>query len=181
MKDSDGNETGKAKCRRCGKTYGCRSDQGTSGLWKYLRESCKDCPIKQQLVDAHRSKDKTQKILTFQCVSDGEGKLISWQFDQEYVREALVKMIIKDELPFRFVEEEGFQDFVEATVPMFEIPSRYTIARDCFSLFVQERKRLKDQLQTLCQSQRVSFTTDTWTSLQNVNYLCLTAHLIDIN
>ena len=60
---------------------------------------------------------------------------------------------------------------------MFQIPSRYTIARDCYYLFVQEKKKLHALLTSQCQ--RVSLTTDTWTSIQNVSYLCLTAHFID--
>ena len=86
-------------------------------------------------------------------------------------------MIIKDELPFRFVEGDGFKEFVQVGVPQFKIPSRYTIARDCFSLYVEEKKKLRALLTSQCQ--RVSLTTDTWTSIQNMSYLCLTAHFID--
>ena len=35
---------------------------------------------------------------------------------------ALVKMIIKDELPFIFVEAEGFLEFMETCCPKFEVP-----------------------------------------------------------
>ena len=62
---------------------------------------------------------------------------------------------------------------------MFHIPSRFTIARDCFSLFVEEKNKLRALLASECQ--RVSLTTDTWTSIQNVSYLCLTTHFIDSN
>ena len=61
--------------------------------------------------------------------------------------------------------------------PRFRIPSRWTIARDCYQLYIDEKIRLKKFLKF--SSQRVSLTIDTWTSLQKVNYMCLTAHFLD--
>lgn len=55
--------------------------------------------------------------------------------------------------------------------------SRNTVVKDCFSIYMQERKKLKDVLTN--SSQRVCLTTDCWTSLQNISYMCLTAHFID--
>ncbi|GJS05234.1 zinc finger BED domain-containing protein RICESLEEPER 2-like protein [Tanacetum coccineum] len=55
------------------------------------------------------------------------------------------------------------------------MPSRWTVARDCLSLFQEEKIKLKK----LLKNQTVCLTTDTWTSVQNYNYMCLTAHWID--
>ncbi|KAF2308942.1 hypothetical protein GH714_025281 [Hevea brasiliensis] len=141
-------------------------------MWKHLRESCKKYPYKKKL-----NKEKSQRALSFHKHSGGEDvKLTSWQFDQDACKEALVKMIIKEELPFRFVEKEGFTEFLQVAVPQFKIPSRYTIARDCYQLFISEKKKLSAFIASQCQ--RVSLTTDTWTSVQNLSYLCLTAHFI---
>ncbi|KAK9293198.1 hypothetical protein L1049_021187 [Liquidambar formosana] len=85
-------------------------------------------------------------------------------------------MLILDELPFRHVEGEGFMRFMRVVCPRWvEIPSRRAVARDCFSLYVKEKAQLKSALE----GQRVCLTTDTWTSLQNLNYMCLTAHFVD--
>jgi len=46
---------------------------------------------------------------------------------------------------------------------------------DLERLFVVEKEKLKKALK----DQRVCLTTDTWTSIQNINYMCLTAHWID--
>ncbi|XP_019171114.1 PREDICTED: zinc finger BED domain-containing protein RICESLEEPER 2-like [Ipomoea nil] len=43
--------------------------------------------------------------------------------------------------------------------------------------FSDERLNLKKFFRT--SSQRVSITTDTWTSIQRINYMCITAHFID--
>ncbi|KAD7476966.1 hypothetical protein E3N88_00102 [Mikania micrantha] len=44
------------------------------------------------------------------------------------VRKALIKMIIVDELPFSFVEREGFREFMEAVCHNVNLPSRFTLA-----------------------------------------------------
>ncbi|CAI0401485.1 unnamed protein product [Linum tenue] len=84
-------------------------------------------------------------------------------------------MIITDEKAFRDVEKEGFRRYCKALRPEFTIPSRVTIRRDCLALFEQEKQKLKRVLK----GQRVCLTTDTWSSNQNINYMCLTAHWID--
>ncbi|KAL0345731.1 UNVERIFIED_CONTAM: putative AC9 transposase [Sesamum radiatum] len=69
----------------------------------------------------------------------------------------------------------GFKAYSRALEPSFEVPSRHTVARDCMKIFIEEKRKLKK----LFKSERVCLTTDTWTSLQNLNYMCLTAHWID--
>lgn len=91
---------------------------------------------------------------------------------------ALARMIIVDELPFRFVEHGGFIDFTAEVEPRFEVPSRVTVARDCLRLYIREKESLR---KVLMAGQRVCLTTDTWTSIQNLNYLCLTAHYINVD
>ena len=89
---------------------------------------------------------------------------------------ALARMIIVDELPFRFVEHDGFIYFMGVVEPRFPVPSCLTVARDCIKLWLGEREKLISYLKL---GQRVSLTTDTWTSIQNLNYMCLTCHYID--
>lgn len=62
------------------------------------------------------------------------------QYDKDECRKGLLRMIIKDELPFRVMEKEGFREFICVLQPRFQIPS-----------------------------------------VQNINYMCLTAHFIDEN
>ncbi|KAK8681054.1 hypothetical protein V6N13_053461 [Hibiscus sabdariffa] len=49
------------------------------------------------------------------CNADGTIETFSvpklWRFDQEEIRQALTKMVVIDELPFSFVEREGFRAF----------------------------------------------------------------------
>lgn len=50
-------------------------------------------------------------------------------------------MIVLDELPFKFVQGEGFKHFLSVACPRFSTPSRKTIARDIFLLYLNEAKK----------------------------------------
>jgi len=88
-------------------------------------------------------------------------------------------MIIVDELPFWFVKGEGFQDFMKTVEPRFSIPSCYTMMRDCVRLYMSEKEKLR--VMFLTTDARVYLIIDSWTSVQNLNYMCITAHFIDSN
>ena len=100
------------------------------------------------------------------------------KFSVEKLRMALVRMIIVDELPFRFIEYGRFIDFMAEVEPRFEVPSWVTVTRDCLRLYIRENESLRNVLMA---GQRVCLTTDAWTSIQNLNYLCLAAHYIDVD
>ncbi|XP_071914073.1 zinc finger BED domain-containing protein RICESLEEPER 2-like [Coffea arabica] len=106
-----------------------------------------------------------------------KGALISWKFDAEAIRKSLAYMVIVDELPFKHVEGRGFQYMMRTACPSFKIPSRWTISRDCYRLYLDEKTKLKQLLKN--NSGRICLTTDSWTSIQRINYMCLTAHFID--
>jgi len=101
------------------------------------------------------------------------------KFDQEKLRYLLVKMFIALELPFSKVEHPDFQEFISNLNPKFSLISRTTVARDTLLLWDVEKAKLKIFLAQHCQ--RVSLTADTWTSIQNLCYMCVTAHFIDNN
>uniref|UniRef100_A0A803N254 BED-type domain-containing protein n=1 Tax=Chenopodium quinoa TaxID=63459 RepID=A0A803N254_CHEQI len=171
------NDVDHAICIYCGTKIGCKRVNGTNGMKRHT-ERCKKAPF---------YKDKTQTILDFesrtQINTDGTVQTVSvpklWRFNYDEIRKAIAKMLIVDELPFAFVEREGFRQFCEVACPEFVTPSRATITRDCYGLFIEKRKELMNVFNNL--SSRVCLTTDTWTSGQNLSYMCLTAHFIDDN
>ena len=61
--------------------------------------------------------------------------------------------------------------------PRFKFPSKWTCTRNIFNIFVKERQKLKFFFKSNCQ--RVCLTTDSQTSIQRINYMCITAHFID--
>ena len=104
-----------------------------------------------------------------------EGNLVPRTFTNVVGRKVLTKMIILDELPFRFVENQGFSRFCNVFQPNFNIPSCFTVAKNMGRIYFEENDKLRNALR----GHRLCLTTDTWTSIQNFNYMCLTCHFID--
>ena len=122
--------------------------------------------------------DPSQTTLSLQEVSKGSSNsLVGVHFDVELCRHALARMIIVDELPFSFVENEGFRHFMSVAQPRLPLPGRMEISRDCLSLYTSEKHKLRNVFTKNKQS--VCLTTDAWTSVQNINYMVLIAHFID--
>ncbi|KAF2289425.1 hypothetical protein GH714_036119 [Hevea brasiliensis] len=117
----------KGKCNYCNKEFCCDPKRnGTTALRNHMN-TCKKHPhaieTRQALLDLQPNSNNVE----------GEvGTLTTWKYDENAIREALVSMIIIDELTFKFVEGEGFRKFMRAICPKFKIPSRWTISRDCY-------------------------------------------------
>ena len=193
---------GKGKGKEVANEYGRRAE-----CWKYFTEikengkrvagKCKFCDIvykadsskngtknlKNHFPKCPKNPDNQSKLKQAQLVfekdphHEGEATLKSWVLNVHEARQSIAKMIIMDELPFRFVENVGFRLMMSVCCPSLNMPSRTTIARDIYHLYVDERLKLKEHLAHSCQ--RVSVTTDTWTSLQRINYMVITAHFVD--
>jgi hypothetical protein len=86
----------------------------------------------------------------------------------------LVQMISKDLQPVSVVEDEGFQQFVHALDPKYQLPSRKTVRNKLIpELFQKETEALK---QELAAASSVALTTDLWTSQSNQSFMAITAH-----
>ncbi|CAA0823467.1 Unknown protein [Striga hermonthica] len=95
----------RAKCKHCEKLYKCDTRRnGTSSLLHHM-SVCKANP--------DVTEKKQSKLVLHSIAEDGEmaGGLISWKFDKEAIRSQLARMVIVDELPFRFVDGDGFKNF----------------------------------------------------------------------
>ncbi|KAF7121112.1 hypothetical protein RHSIM_Rhsim13G0111700 [Rhododendron simsii] len=120
------------------------------------------------------------KILAFEPVNGGGTgtvpKHIAVSISVEACRKASAEMIILDELSFRFVEGQGFKRFIYVVQSKWKNqPGRLMVAKDCMKIYQDGKKSLKSALK----DQRICLTMETWTSLQNLNYMCLTVHFID--
>ncbi|PRQ50951.1 putative transcription factor/ chromatin remodeling BED-type(Zn) family [Rosa chinensis] len=156
MKNPDGSwvKPARSKCKYCPQTYAsCSRSNGTSAMRTHVMFQCRKSPIYVP--------NKKQKFLTFDSAESG-GKLISVAYDKTTSKLACAKMVVRDELPFSFVENEGFKEFMKVTQPLFKSPSRRTIARDILKLYEAERERIRGWISV--NQQRLSLTTDTWTS-----------------
>jgi hypothetical protein len=61
--------------------------------------------------------------------------------------------------------------------PYFNLPSRYTMMKNCMKMYLKTKSNLKHIFMKT--NQRVGLTTTTWTSIQNMNYMCVIAHFIN--
>ena len=116
--------------------------------------------------------------MSFQAKREGESSsnvLVVTNYSEERIMMMLVRMIIIDELPFRYVECQGFQEFMAIVRPRFPISHRTTIATACMRIYFSE----VDILRMAFVRQWVCVTTDTWTSTQSLNYMVVTAHFVD--
>ncbi|KAL4582976.1 hypothetical protein LXL04_007540 [Taraxacum kok-saghyz] len=161
----------KAKAKKASKPPGTPNDVPTSSVNKSSNRS----PWWSHYVVDEEVPDVDE------CNDDGSIETMTiprlCEFNQDVIRKALSYMLIVDELPFSFVEREGFFKFCKVINPYFLIPSRSTATRDCYSFFIEEKKKLVSIFKKL--PSRVCLTIDTWTSGQNLYYMYLTAHFID--
>ncbi|KAL4302000.1 hypothetical protein GQ457_10G011150 [Hibiscus cannabinus] len=163
----------RARYNHCDTTYTMETGGSTTSLNNHM----KVCLQKPK----GNTSDIKQSELSFANVGDGpesEKTIFStWRFDRDAIKKALIHMIVVDELPFRIVEGEGFKQFLSIACPRFHLPSRFIVRRDCLDLFNSMKKSLKNSFEQ--GTGRMCLTTDTWTSLQRVSYMVLTAHWID--
>ncbi|XP_021639462.1 zinc finger BED domain-containing protein RICESLEEPER 3-like [Hevea brasiliensis] len=108
----------KGKCNYCGKEFCCDPKKnGTTALRNHMN-TCKKHP--------HAIKNKRTKLAlqpnSFDEVLGDVSTLSTWKYDDDAVREALVQMIIIDELSFRYVDGEGFRRFMRAICPRLRFP-----------------------------------------------------------
>jgi hypothetical protein len=95
------------------------------------------------------------------------------KFCPKRYRKLLVATIIKHELPFSFVEYDGIREmtrYLRSNVPLI---SRNTAKANLVKMHLLEKQKVKSLLNVY--TERISLTSDMWTSLTTDRYICLTA------
>ncbi|PWA60048.1 zinc finger BED domain-containing protein RICESLEEPER 2 [Artemisia annua] len=176
--DEDGKIIKFAYCNWCDKSF--KADSRIHGT-RHLNNHYMNCDKNPDY-----EKLKKQKILAFKKnigVENDEGgssmgTLETWKYDDKEIKKALIELVVLAELPFKFVEHPAFIKFGKKMQPRFNMPSRFTIARDIAKFYLEERKSLLSYLSN--KATTVHLTTDTWTSsCKRMNFMVLTAHFID--
>ena len=90
----------------------------------------------------------------------------------------IAKMIAPADLPFSFVEAEGFRDLMSYIEPDYQVPCRKTITTRIEEFFEEQKRDVRKRLE---KAEAVSLTTDCWTSLTQDGYMTVTAHYVDEN
>ena len=124
-----------------------------------MRSHLKICPKFPENINANSQRQKKiTSVMKSGSGAENVNPLSLWKFNQDDCREELAKMIIKDEMAFKTIENEGFRGFCSVMQPLFKHVSRVTIAKDCMALYVAERKKMKMMFSK--SKQRICLTTD---------------------
>ncbi|WCJ28511.1 hypothetical protein M5689_010207 [Euphorbia peplus] len=131
----------KGKCNYCEKDFHCDPyKNGNTAMNTHMR-ACRKNP---HSIQTRQTQLALQPMMTLGNGETDVGCLSTWKFDQQACRESLAVMIIIDELPFKFVENEGYRKHMAIAQPRFKIPSRTTVARDVYQLYLNEKTRLRE-------------------------------------
>ncbi|KAL6129244.1 hypothetical protein ACLB2K_072597 [Fragaria x ananassa] len=109
MKNVDGSlrKPGRAKCKYYPQTYTSDSrSNGTSTMKDHVTLQCRKSPV--------YVRSKRQRKLSFEPTEKG-GNLVAIAFENKTSKLACARMVVRDELPFSFVENEGFREFMRVT------------------------------------------------------------------
>jgi len=153
------------RCKKCGQTYAGDNSYGTRNLKRHLGK-CK----------RRNFRDIGQLLLESRSGSLGNRLPL---FDFNEFRQLLAYCVVRNELPFQFVEYEGVRDLLSYLNPDVKFVARNTTRNDAIKLFAKEKETLKSFLESF--HGRLSFTSDWWTSLNTDGFISLTAHYIDAN
>jgi hypothetical protein len=114
-----------------------------------------------------------------QIISESGNSIGTYKYDENASVRLLYYAIIMHEYPFSIAQHKYFVKFIKSLRPTFPMKNRVTVRKEVMGLYKEEKNQLYAQFSKL--ACRVSFTIDTWTSIQNKSYLCVTAHWIDDN
>lgn len=138
-----------------------------AAVWEYF-EVCKEDKTKAicSLCPNHKNK--------FSYENYGTKNLT---FSQELFEERLIKWIVKNDQPFTEVESTGFKELLTLLKPNLSIVSANTVKRRIMDTYDVKQSEMNLMFQKL--DSKVSFTTDCWTSPNNLAFMGVTAHYIN--
>ncbi|KAJ1270677.1 hypothetical protein BS78_06G070100 [Paspalum vaginatum] len=146
----------KAKCKFCSKKYVYTPGGPTTTLNRHLKKQC--TPYLTKLAKA--KSNLVQGTLTF-AACDGSLHVNPSEYDHDHTRLLIAKMIIAHQYPFRMVDHKWFNILTSWMNENYE----------CIELL---KKSLRE-------AESISLTTDLWTSNQNIQYMCLVVHYVDVD
>nr|GME03801.1 zinc finger BED domain-containing protein RICESLEEPER 2-like [Ipomoea batatas] len=160
----------RVQCNHCNYKLKKQKDGTTTQYKRHL-----DCCIKRKI---NLSGQRNICVLPSTQKSESVNGVQSWKYDQARIREVISHMIMVHELPFSFVEYDLFNIVMQTASPYYERISRTTTTKDCWSTYEIEKKRVQGLLKLV---DKISITTDIWTSNQNIQYMVITAHFVDLD
>ena len=178
-----------ANCKECGKSIKVVKGN-TSNLMSHLksrhskiyeevrRKTDEKRKSKQPSSQSRVLKRHTQQSLP--GIAAKKAKLDSSSTLHKKITRGIAGMMIHDFQPYSFVEDRGFSELMQQLEPRYQIPHRTTFSRSVVpSMYKEAKKEVESKLSDVLQSKnKMSLTTDMWTSEANDAYLGLTCHFL---
>lgn len=174
-------EEGKAICIYCQSKLSYHQGIGVSHFKRHILAGCHEFPsdidrnaifpVSDPVVDARFVVDPT--------VFPVSDPIVDARFvvDPAVTRDFMTKFWISANIAFRKIENVFFKKMMKSAHPSLHVHGRKTLKKDCLAVYDEEKKKIENSLAN--SGSHVSFTTDVWTSIQELGYICLTAHYID--
>ncbi|XP_038678375.1 zinc finger BED domain-containing protein RICESLEEPER 2-like [Tripterygium wilfordii] len=123
---------------------------------------------------------KSHKMLNLipSPVNKEVGTVSNFQYDQGKMRESIAHFILMHEHPFTIVAQEGFNLMMKTSTPHFQGISRATAKNDCMAVYETMKIKLKAMLKNV---NKINLTTDLWRSNQQIEYMVVTGHFVDVD
>ncbi|KAL6181497.1 hypothetical protein ACLB2K_048152 [Fragaria x ananassa] len=126
-------------CNYCHERVLCLTEKNGTSSMLYHSKRCEKHPCYQK----SKESDPTQTRLSRDNVSGGTGYR---RWNKKRCDDKCIEMIIKDELPFRFVEREGFRALCNELEPQWTVLDRKQVAKGVLERFNTEKSMLLSQL-----------------------------------
>jgi hypothetical protein len=98
---------------------------------------------------------------------------------QAKLNDLFIKFVVSDLQAFNIATSKPFLEFIYALNPKYNVPDRKTLSELINKKYEEKKKEIQHVVQKC--SSKLSFTTDSWSSIQCDPYLSLTVHYIDDN
>ena len=131
----EGGKVVKSRCKHCYEVFSAARNSGTSHMHRHV-SVCEERLKMVQVLDKLQS-----SVLPTESAVLTSNQL---KFDRYITRCELVRLIVLHELPFSFVEYDGFRTYSASLNPLAEKVSRTTITDNCLEAYKNQRKILRD-------------------------------------
>uniref|UniRef100_A0A182PWX0 BED-type domain-containing protein n=1 Tax=Anopheles epiroticus TaxID=199890 RepID=A0A182PWX0_9DIPT len=174
---------GTAKCRYCHTEFIYRGES-TSNLKRHMERKHISIPFKRSRVE--QASDEASSNIPSNTLEEYVGiqryfpniRPPSAEMKRD-LDETLLIMICKEYYPFSMVEDKHFQTFVKKLHPTYELPSRKTLTNALLPTI--NEKTMLEVKNKLNQAKAIALTVDGWSNLNQVSFVAVTAHFVNLN
>lgn len=157
------------ECDYCTDARPLQKNSGTNKHWDHLKQN------HRQIWDRYKSSEDSNRQLNSR---NGSLKILeALHFSQAAFDESLAVMFVQNNLSFNALDKESFQKPFKLLQNDINIISSDTLKRRVMDLYEFHKTRLIQELALV--NSKISFTTDCWTSPNNIAFIGVTAHWID--